>query len=1116
MRLLYFTGPIPQYRNPPSLAACQLNCGPFLATEDYNGRPRVLRAPMGEFDAIPLLRTLPPDLFPTAIACHFDGGRVSVPRNLAQLRCPKVLLVGAIHGLERTLRAVAEYTAAEKFDRVVLLHDRQHAELFRRAGVKNLFWFPALTFSHPDEAIRRAVRATRENRLAFAGQIDSSRGRRLRLAGALAKSGLPLELRETAESDALKFYGESTVVFNASRNGDLNLRCFEALASGAALLTDRLAPDSGLYELWEDGRDIVTYGDEAELLARARRLLDHPDEAAAIGRAGAAWFQSRFSAERRRADFARLVFDGRPAPGFALPAPGAVTVNLSNDFLTVCGEVEKLHESEERVRVLADPGAPADFDRILSAYPRLSVTRDESQLAGAPADLGIAGAAAISPAMASSRRLWLWNVPDSARADVHRVFAGNGFRAPCGSALYFTRGDLPAPPPAVPPEVQRAHALLAAGDIGRALVAAREAVERHPSSPEGYLTIAELAAEARQPELRARMLEQARALAPEDPRVWLLGLPSRQLPRTAERLFAAAWRGWNERDHDRLTRFSLLALEQVPHRADAHRLAARAALVAVRSSKAWMSHGTALQRLARAAELAPDRPELWRELAWERLRSGGFLPECVPAFQAALALEPANALDWYGLGEAFLALQRADEAEAAFASGLSCSPGEPFLWRGLGHALKRQGRIDEAQAAYRRSCGGEPGPGARTGERPRVVFVAQNGHSWPCLASIHAAFAADPEWETVVVALPWNHPSMERSSRQDDPNKIFAFLREQKIPHVHWQEFPLAEQAADLVFIQNPYDSTRSEGWRIPDLVRAGHRLCYVPYAIEFGGTFEDVGFQFNLGLQQMAWAVVARSEAHRACFARHCAAGDRHVLVCGHPKFDGLGGETEAVPDPALLRFAAGRRLVLWTPHFDVRLNGTRFGDGYSTFWRWRDFLLEEFARRPDLAVVVRPHPTFFAALEHRGFMSRAELDGWCARCAAAGNVLLNTSSEYYSVLAAADVLLSDASSLMIEFGISGKPVGYLHNPDGPMSHYDYELDFDYIRRHCVWAENEADIRSFLDRAAAGDLAPSAERRDELRRRMGVRPGGAGAEVKRAIEERLGRNAAVAAGAGA
>jgi hypothetical protein len=78
------------------------------------------------------------------------------------------------------------------------------------------------------------------------------------------------------------------------------------------------------------------------------------------------------------------------------------------------------------------------------------------------------------------------------------------------------------------------------------------------------------------------------------------------------------------------------------------------------------------------------------------------------------------------------------------------------------------------------------------------------------------------------------------------------------------------------------------------------------------------------------------------------------------------------------------------------------------------------------------------------------------------------------------------------------------LHNPDGPVAHADYELDLDYLRQHMSWATTEVQIRDFLDRVAAGAETGGAARIEELRRRMGVRPGGVGPEIKRVLEERL------------
>ncbi len=381
--------------------------------------------------------------------------------------------------------------------------------------------------------------------------------------------------------------------------------------------------------------------------------------------------------------------------------------------------------------------------------------------------------------------------------------------------------------------------------------------------------------------------------------------------------------------------------------------------------------------------------------------------------------------------------------------------------------------------------------------------MIQNGTYWPCVASVYTAFAGDPAWETIVVAMPYDHHHYAK----DDPERtaIFGFLRENGIPHLSSTDFFLVDEPAEAVFVPNPYDGNRAPGWRVPDLIKAGHRLCYVPYSIEFGGDEVDLCNQFNRPLHQMAWTVFARSEEHRALFARHCLAGNAHVIASGHPKFDVFGELGSAPPDPTLAAFARGRPLILWTPHFEIELGGdSTFGRGYSTFLRWYQFLLAEFARRQDLAFVIRPHPMFFASQEARGILSREELDEFQGNCTLAGNILVDRSLSYHPLIATADAIISDASSLIFEFGVTGKPVCYLHNPFGPMMRLRYEVDLDYVRRHCIWATSETEICGFLDRMAAGGYPGREERAAELRRRMGMRPGGVGRWIKQSVEERL------------
>ena len=79
-------------------------------------------------------------------------------------------------------------------------------------------------------------------------------------------------------------YSQSKIVFNTSINDDLNMRVFEALASGSMLLTDRI--NNGQSELFKHGSHLVEYSSDEELLQAAEYYLSHEAEREQIAGAG--------------------------------------------------------------------------------------------------------------------------------------------------------------------------------------------------------------------------------------------------------------------------------------------------------------------------------------------------------------------------------------------------------------------------------------------------------------------------------------------------------------------------------------------------------------------------------------------------------------------------------------------------------------------------------------------------------------------------------------------------------------------------------------------------------------------------------------------------------------
>jgi hypothetical protein len=83
--------------------------------------------------------------------------------------------------------------------------------------------------------------------------------------------------------ECAEIYRKSKIVFNTAAMDDINMRCFEATATGSFLLTEFVPT---LHECFEDGKHIVTYKTMDEAIDKARYYLEHEDEREVIAKAG--------------------------------------------------------------------------------------------------------------------------------------------------------------------------------------------------------------------------------------------------------------------------------------------------------------------------------------------------------------------------------------------------------------------------------------------------------------------------------------------------------------------------------------------------------------------------------------------------------------------------------------------------------------------------------------------------------------------------------------------------------------------------------------------------------------------------------------------------------------
>lgn len=347
---------------------------------------------------------------------------------------------------------------------------------------------------------------------------------------------------------------------------------------------------------------------------------------------------------------------------------------------------------------------------------------------------------------------------------------------------------------------------------------------------------------------------------------------------------------------------------------------------------------------------------------------------------------------------------------------------------------------------------------AGTNDVVRVLLIAQYPSIWVSWVSFWQACVRSPEVEVHVVLTPFVHAYATKNTYDELQSK----LKQDGVPYFLSDFYNIDSFKPHVVFLQNPYDSTRPPLFDSKLLSDKGYRVAYIPYGLEMGGGKENLDWQFNLPFHQRAWRIFARSARHKTMFAKYCATGASRVVVTGHPKFDHQVESLSAdMTLPAsLVQKIGGRKVILWTPHFSVGLPPT-----WSTYRIYGEYILDQTIKYDDLFFIIRPHPLFFKAMIENKLWSDADEVAFKRRCELQANLWLDEGSDYIGMFSIADALMTDVGSFLLEFLPTGKPLLYLHHPEGLGLNDDGDL-IDYLYK----AESFTDIQKFIDQIKTND----------------------------------------------
>lgn len=344
--------------------------------------------------------------------------------------------------------------------------------------------------------------------------------------------------------------------------------------------------------------------------------------------------------------------------------------------------------------------------------------------------------------------------------------------------------------------------------------------------------------------------------------------------------------------------------------------------------------------------------------------------------------------------------------------------------------------------------------------RIKVGFIVQMPEIWDKEVAVYDLMREKDDIETVMLVVPPYDvaKSRIRLSYKDNyflkkyPEAVKAIDENGKVCDVSSLEL-------DYVFFQRPYDHYLPGKLRSTELVKFT-KCCYIPYGYSGSDVFNE-GNSNRAFFRNMTY-VFLESTYMQDILTGKFALGSKlklqHFLSIGYPDLEkysdySCGGDIKK---------------ILWTPRwsYDPKIGG-------SHFLEYKDLFLELKKEHSEMDFIFRPHPLMFGDLIKNGLASEQELEDYMAKLEEAA-VVYDHDSMIEEAIAASDVMITDYSSIMINYFVTGKPIIYCK------AQYGLNDDYKKMAEGMYVAENEEDIKKYVDMLIAGN-DPKRKKRQEI-----------------------------------
>lgn len=305
-----------------------------------------------------------------------------------------------------------------------------------------------------------------------------------------------------------------------------------------------------------------------------------------------------------------------------------------------------------------------------------------------------------------------------------------------------------------------------------------------------------------------------------------------------------------------------------------------------------------------------------------------------------------------------------------------------------------------------------------------VLFIIQFPEMWNTVKTVYKAFCDDDHYEATVVTVPKTKVVNTRKGGFCDNNEASVFCDKENIPYIElykdekWCDIKSVKP--DIIFIQRPYDDQMPK-YLSMHMLSINSLVCYIPYGYEFVNNIH-LDIEYNSDFLDAVYCCFAENNNTKKYISSvskfYCRLGIRKIYNVGYPRFDLVN---------TVKQNQKFRRNIIWTPRWSISDSNDR-----GHFVDYFECLYKYFSKNKELNLIIRPHPLMFINYLSTGFMSQQEIDELKKRVDDAENISWDNNKDYLLTFEKCDLLISDFSSLVIEFYATNKPIIYCNDTGG------------------------------------------------------------------------------------